>query len=186
MIGSPLIIDSRDDLSFIRYIPGPVGDLPAIIWLRGFGKEAVHGVQGRRAVQRRVDPVVDERSPQSDLPAGVAGRRSESRPVSSQHRGRRNEGSRVSRILPVRCVLVPGKEKEFIPDDRAAHGSAELIALQRALCRRKIVSSVEQIVPDELKQIAVKFIRARFRNCSHCSTNPMLSGHTARLDVELL
>ena len=95
-----------------------------------------------------------------DLPARVAGRRSESRKVAGQHRCRRNERNSVGWILANRRALVSAEEKQFVLHDRPADRSTELVALDRVALRCKGVPRIEHSIAHELKQIAVKLVRS--------------------------
>ena len=78
--------------------------------------------------------------------------------------------------------------EELVPEDRAAHAAARLIALQRVLRRREELSRVQGAVPDECKRSAVNVVRARLDDDvdDAAAGIAVLSGEVARLKVEFL
>src|SRR4029077_1785289 len=85
-------------------------------------------------------------------------------------------------------TLVAAKEKYSILCDGTAQRPAKLIALDRVTLRGEFVSRIEDPVPHEFKEIAMKFVRSRF--CHHADRSrrfhALLSGRGAGLDLELL
>src|SRR5687768_1612290 len=77
----------------------------------------------------------------------------------------RRAGHIVAECLadPLAQTFVIGEEKCAISDNRAAHVSSELVQPEGLLGRIEGIASVEDIVADEFKDAAVKFVRARFR-----------------------
>jgi hypothetical protein len=78
--------------------------------------------------------------------------------------GVRTNATMVYRPSGSSCLDIPEKE-ELVPNDRTAQRSAELVTLQRVALQSKKVSSVESVIADELKHVAVELVRAGFRNC---------------------
>src|SRR5439155_18968824 len=86
------------------------------------------------------------------------------------------------------CRLVAGKEKYLVFRDRTADRAAELVALDRVASGREYFSRIEFSVADELEQIAMERVRARFR---YQTDGPgrfhaRLRARRAGLDLELL
>src|SRR5262245_12110407 len=127
-----------------------------------------HGVEGKL---RCVDPVVHKscwrtiravRREYGNGPAATCGR-CDSREVPVQHGLRGHECLILRRIRPKRGSLKATEEEQFVFDDRSACSSTELISLERAgllvaFCVQsgKVRSCIEEIVPKELKDIAVE------------------------------
>src|SRR6185437_1074179 len=61
------------------------------------------------------------------------------------------------------CFLPSEKEKAGVFVDRAANGSAELVALEWIDLIRKIVACVEGPIPNKFKKIAMKLVGSCFR-----------------------
>src|SRR5439155_13054015 len=70
--------------------------------------------------------------------------------------------------------------------DGTADRSAELIALQCTVRRRKIAPRIEQVITNELKCVAMQFVGPGFRHRTDGCSPAALSGKAARLDLELL
>src|SRR5947208_9761867 len=58
-----------------------------------------------------INPVIDERSLQRNLPAGIACGRSDRREVTGENGSGRNKLARIRRVLPDRRTLVTAKEE---------------------------------------------------------------------------
>src|SRR4029434_8972627 len=124
----------------------------------------VRNVARRRTERCRVEPVVDERSPERELPARVAGGRGKCGEVAVQHRCAGNKSLSIGRIRPDECALVTAKEKEPVLHNRSAKRSAYLMTLETVFLRRKIVSCLEPVVAQEFKYTAVHFVCAGVRH----------------------
>ena len=87
------------------------------------------------------------------------------------------------------CSLVSSKEEQLVLQDRSAQRSAELVPLEVVAFQRKKVSGIESVIANELKCVAVKFIRARLRNCVDLAARSSASsggGAATDLHLELL
>src|SRR6266498_1956636 len=113
---------------------------------------------------RRIELVVDERRGQRARRAAVAGRRSEGREITPAHRRRRRKTDGRARIRSLYLALIAAEEKQLVLSDGAAQRAAELVALQTAALRGEEIPRVEFVITHELEQVAMKFIRARFRD----------------------
>ena len=168
MLIALLIIDLAHNLVFVVEVSLAENDFSAgIIRLR----ETRGNVLRRWAEQSRIDMVVDKTSGrtvrvpvfQRDRSSCVTCTKGKGRKVTGEHRGRRNVTSDVAGILPDRCALITAEEKQLVPADRAADGSAVLVALEgaaylvagfRIYCR-EVRRRVKQIVANEFEQVAV-------------------------------
>ena len=108
--------------------------------------------------------VVHERSSQRDLPARVAGGRSDCRKIAREHRSRRYELSRIPRILAERGALISAEEKKFVFHHRTTDRAAKLIALQRAPFSGEIIPCIKKIIADKFEEISMELICTGFRN----------------------
>src|SRR5262249_25467335 len=132
------------------------------------------------------DAVVDERRSQRKLPASVTSGRRQRREVAGETCSGRNVSTRVVGILPDRCSLIAAKEKQLVVNNWSTDGSTELVPLQRIVRRCEIVSRVEQIVPDEFKQVAVELVGSGFRDGTDSGRFWILGRQAAGLDFEFL
>ncbi len=188
-----LEIDLADGLRFAD-VPR-VGDADAAAWIGG-GRQVARNAHGRRAEERRIDPVVHERRAERDVAARVARRRGDLREVAGEHRRRRDEPHVVGRSLVDLRALVGAEEEEAIGDDRAAKRAAELVALQAVVAPlaggridgAERVRGVELVVAEELEQVGVKEVRARLgRDVDRrAGVEAVLRVLRAGLDAELL
>src|SRR5207249_8578490 len=87
------------------------------------------------------------------------------RPVTGQHRGRRDKGRQFDRSRTSEGCLVTAKKEKLVLDQRSAQHSAKLVTLQGIPLHRKRVPRVENLVAHELKDISMKFVSTGFRYC---------------------
>ena len=80
--------------------------------------------------------------------------------------------------------MIAAEEKQFVLEDGAANCAAELIAFQRAACNGEVAPCVEKIVAYKFEKVAVKRIRARFRDRADLSAARLRSGQSADLGFE--
>ena len=84
--------------------------------------------------------------------------------------------------------MVPAEEKQFVLDDRSPEYAAKLVALQPIPLRGERVARIEDFVPNELKQVAVKLVCTRLRysiNCT-CGVLSILGRHGTGFNFEFL
>src|SRR5205823_6064899 len=75
--------------------------------------------------------------------------------LGSWHKGRSRRGGRAEH-----CSLVATEKEDLVFPDWAADHAAKLIAFQRVLRSREEIPGVHVAVAEELKQVAVKRVRA--------------------------
>src|SRR5438552_16941847 len=107
--------------------------------LRKSGGDGDHGF----VEECGINPVIDERSLQRNLPAGIACSRSDRREITGENRCGRNKLARIRCILPDRRALVAAEEEELVMNNRSAQRPAELVALERIVCRSEIILGIE-------------------------------------------
>ena len=80
------------------------------------------------------------------------------------------------------------KEEGFIPNNRAAESSAELVALERRRLGREKVPGVQSVISKEFEHASMKAVASRSRHRIHrCPAIPaVFRAIGARLDAELL
>ena len=66
-------------------------------------------------------------------------------------------------------ALVSGEEEQLVLHDRPADRAAELVALDRVALGRKRIPRIEDSIPHEFEQIAMKLVRSRFRHQADCA-----------------
>src|SRR6266571_931890 len=158
-----LIIASCDPLPIVFY--ASQSEQNSAAWIRRL-REFQRDLDSRGTKLRRRDTIVHERNAQRHVIALTSSGRKR-RKVSRQHRGSRNEGCVVRRILAYRGALVSAEEEQPVFDERTANRAAELAPLQRIPFRREEISGVELAVAHELEKIPVELIRSRFGHAAH-------------------
>ena len=147
-------------------------------------------VNGRRRIQRGTDRVIDESEGwrQRDLPAAIARRAGQRRPISGQRLCRWNVGKHSGRRGDGFRILVAEKEKQLVLLDRSTDHAAKLIALQLVHRRRKCVPRIQISVAQEFKRRAVEVVGARFGHHFDRPRRvlPVLRRRGTRLYFELL
>src|SRR5688500_13350347 len=89
-------------------------------WIGRRHAEAADDPDRRRAQERRIDAVADERRAQRDVTGGVALCRRERREVAGQHLCRRDEREDISRPLADPGALIRAEEEQAIGTNRSA------------------------------------------------------------------
>ena len=185
VLAAHLIVNAAHHLSVIPTIDVAVGRIATRINRRG---KLARDVQRSFTEECRIDLVVVEWGSQVDLSGRIAGGGSKVGEVAGQHFFRGNEGSYVRGIRPCCCSLIACEEEELILHDRPTDRSTELVALQSTAGGCEVLSSVEQIVAEKFKQVAMEGVRARFGYRIDISTGlpAVLSRHAAGFHFELL
>src|SRR5262249_25808822 len=108
--------------------------------------------------------------------------------VASKHSIGRNKRGRATDPSPLGGTLIVAEDEQLIFSNRAADGSAVLVALQGVADRLKEVAGVQFFVSGELECVPVPLVRARFGyDADHCSwRKPVLRFEVIPLDAELL
>ena len=124
-----------------------------------------HRVQlGQRDLVIRERRVAVSRIDQLNGFAAVARSTGERAEVAGKGCRVRDVGDRRWRVGTVTGTLVAAKEEQFVLDDSAAEGAAELVALQRVVRGREEVAGVDIAIAQVIEEIAVKTVRTRLGN----------------------
>src|SRR5262249_52244529 len=149
VLGALLVIGPPHNLIFVRRANSSERNSAACIDGRG---EFLRDVQRHLIQVRRRDLIVDELNGppglrhlvrQIDLLAVVTGGRGEGGKVTLEHVAGGNKRELSGGIGARSRPLVSAEEEQLDLQDRPAHGSTVLVALQRVTPRRKEVSGVE-------------------------------------------